>query len=162
MLRPGGKSLISVWAFEQELNRQKSNYLKESRIKQKHLHQTEDSKQSSCDALMRKNLSSSCSEESYKSLDVHVNRTPFEKQDLLVPWQKKDKCSDLNTSRENCVSGDCSVGEKKPKIVYHRFYHVFKEGELNELVQFISDARIIETYYDNGNWCVILEKTTAC
>ncbi|XP_072899981.1 probable tRNA methyltransferase 9B isoform X1 [Hemitrygon akajei] len=40
-----------------------------------------------------------------------------------------------------------------------RYYHVFKEGELIELIEkYTEDLKIIETYYDHANWCVIAEK----
>ena len=84
-------------------------------------------------------------DETFKSkLQVHVNRTEFKQQDLLVPWQLKGKSkpkengSDINT--------------------FHRFYHVFKKGELEALCAKISHCKVIHSYYDQGNWAVILEK----
>ena len=57
----------------------------------------------------------------------------FTQQDNLVPFQSK-------------VSG-----------VYYRFYHVYKSEELEEEV-LEAGGTIINSYYDNGNWCVILKK----
>ena len=159
MLQPGGKALISVWAFEQELNKQKSNYLKESRIRRKHLEKTNDSSDDT--SHDDKDICSYVSEQRCRSLEVHVNRTPFDKQDLLVPWHKKPRSCSLDTGNimvEKNDSGELSLGDKQSKPICHRFYHVFKEGELNELVQSVPNVRVIETYYDKGNWCVILEK----
>ena len=99
-------------------------------------------------------MSGSCLEQRANSLEVHVNRTHFDKQDLLVPWHKKPTSSD-----EKCGTGEeMSTKGNHSKPVFHRFYHVFKDGELNELVQHIPGARVTEAYYDKGNWCVILEK----
>jgi len=67
-------------------------------------------------------------------LPVHENRTNFTYSDMLVPWKKKD-------------------GER-----FLRYYHVFQEGELAKLCAEVSTALIKEVYYDQGNWCVILEK----
>ncbi|XP_069747747.1 probable tRNA methyltransferase 9B [Narcine bancroftii] len=40
-----------------------------------------------------------------------------------------------------------------------RYYHVFKQGELIELVEkYTEDLKVIQTYYDHANWCVIAEK----
>ncbi|XP_060572353.1 alkylated DNA repair protein alkB homolog 8-like isoform X2 [Ruditapes philippinarum] len=76
-----------------------------------------------------------------KKLEVHVNRTQFKQQDLLVPWQLKGK-------------------EKKSEssATFHRFYHVFQKGELESLCESVKNCSIIKSYYDQGNWAVILEK----
>ena len=71
-------------------------------------------------------------------LPVHENRTNFKHNDLLVPWKNK---SDEET--------------------FHRFYHVFEEGELESLMYEAlgKDKMEIESlFYDQGNWCVIFVK----
>ncbi|KAL6258325.1 hypothetical protein P5V15_010272 [Pogonomyrmex californicus] len=70
------------------------------------------------------------------TLPIHENGTNFAHNDMLVPWTKK--------------SGECHL----------RYYHVFEEGELAKLCTEISTVSIKEVYYDQGNWCVILEKCT--
>lgn len=91
------------------------------------------------------------------SVQVNIKREVFEQQDLFVPWKfrggKQDKTS---KDAENRTSGD--IDEQTTSNVYHRFYHVFKEGELLELCSRLSNAVTRETYYDRGNWCVVLEK----
>lgn len=74
-------------------------------------------------------------------LEVHVNRTQFKQQDLLVPWQQKSK--DKSSDRGN---------------TFHRFYHVFYKGELEELCESVPTCKVIKSFYDQGNWAVILEK----
>ena len=84
-------------------------------------------------------------DESFKSkLQVHVNRTEFKQQDLLVPWQLKGK------SKPKEVGSDVNT--------FHRFYHIFKKGELEALCAKIPHCKVIHRYYDQGNWAVILEK----
>ena len=117
ILRLYGQALIYVWALEQERNGVKSNYLTKK----------EDS--ISTDDISVDTSGTSC------GLPVHVNRTPFEAQDVLVPW--------------------CN---KKQAETHNRFYHVFKEKELIELVHTIPNAKVKESWYDKGNWCVIIEK----
>ena len=76
--------------------------------------------------------------ESNIRLPVHENRTNFKHNDLLVPWKNK-----------------------KDEETFHRFYHVFKKGELEDLVKkALGPSRIhIESlYYDQGNWCIIFQK----
>jgi len=74
--------------------------------------------------------------DSHLTLPIHENRTNFAHSDMLVPWKKK--------------SGECFL----------RYYHIFREGELAKLCMEISAALIKEVYYDQGNWCMILEKCT--
>lgn len=74
--------------------------------------------------------------EYHLTLPIHENRTNFSHSDMLVPWKKKS-------------------GEH-----FLRYYHVFREGELAKLCTEIPSASIRQMYYDQGNWCVILEKCT--
>lgn len=74
--------------------------------------------------------------EYHLTLPIHKNRTNFVHSDMLVPWKKK--------------SGE----------YFLRYYHVFREDELTKLCTEIPAASIKEVYYDQGNWCVILEKCT--
>lgn len=77
--------------------------------------------------------------EFFDGLPIHTNRTQFSHSDMLVPWKLKDETSDQ-------------------KETFLRFYHVFEENELVELCHKISSINVIDTYYDQGNWCVIFEK----
>ncbi|KAJ1525766.1 hypothetical protein ONE63_008971 [Megalurothrips usitatus] len=44
-------------------------------------------------------------------------------------------------------------------ITYHRYYHVFREGELDQLIErYAENLHIISSYYDHTNWCVVAEK----
>lgn len=72
----------------------------------------------------------------HTSLPVHSNRTEFKHQDLLVPWMSK------NDHRE-----------------YLRYCHVFREDEIEDLISQIDGIKIVKSYFDQGNWCVIFEKT---
>ncbi|XP_038055354.1 alkylated DNA repair protein alkB homolog 8-like [Patiria miniata] len=88
-------------------------------------------------------------------LSIHKNRTEFESQDMLVPWHlkkqpsKKDSCAPL---QENGPAGE----DDSP--VYHRFYHVFHEGELEELCGLVDRVEIKSSHYDQGNWGIVIRK----
>nr|CAD7443234.1 unnamed protein product [Timema bartmani] len=44
-------------------------------------------------------------------------------------------------------------------ITFHRYYHVFREGELDQLIErYVENLHIISSYYDHANWCVVAEK----
>ncbi|XP_031838004.2 tRNA (carboxymethyluridine(34)-5-O)-methyltransferase alkbh8 [Nomia melanderi] len=68
------------------------------------------------------------------TLPVHENRTTFMSTDMLVPWKRKGGGNFL------------------------RYYHVFEEGELLRLCSEVPAITIKHVYYDQGNWCVILQK----
>ena len=48
----------------------------------------------------------------------------------------------------------------KQSTVYHRYYHVFREGELEALIlKYFKDKLAIESkYYDHANWVVVCRK----
>ena len=50
-----------------------------------------------------------------------------------------------------------SVYSHSPQVLL-RYYHVFEEGELEELVKKVEDLVVVESYYDQGNWCSVLER----
>jgi hypothetical protein len=57
-----------------------------------------------------------------------------------------------------------SCVEESPQInpYNQRFYHVFRCGELERLIEEASKgvvgSRIVQSYYDHGNWCAIVQK----
>ena len=50
-----------------------------------------------------------------------------------------------------------SVCSHSPQVLL-RYYHVFEEGELEELVKKVEGLVVVESYYDQGNWCSVLER----
>lgn len=43
--------------------------------------------------------------------------------------------------------------------VYNRYYHLFRKGELEDLVTQTNKASIVQAGYDRDNWWCVLEKT---
>ncbi|XP_076233669.1 tRNA (carboxymethyluridine(34)-5-O)-methyltransferase ALKBH8 [Calliopsis andreniformis] len=87
--------------------------------------------------LNKKENKSLCTQKLRKyniELPVHENRTKFTYTDMLVPWKRKGGGNFL------------------------RYYHVFEENELLQLCLEVSAFRVEEQYYDQGNWCIILQK----
>lgn len=157
ILRVGGQVLVYVWALEQERGNVKSKYLKSSR--------TSAGKQDD-------KLPTASVDDRVPALPVHINRTAFEAQDVFVPWhlkkpaatkqQEQDKgkqraaekqADDLKQNDNQSGNTGCDVP------VLHRYYHTFVEGELEELCRTVDGVSIVDSYYDQGNWCVILKKT---
>lgn len=84
---------------------------------------------------------------SIPKLPIHENRTEFKYQDMLVPWKLKE-------SKINNEKLDTQVNPQ----IFLRYYHVFQEGELEQLCFKVEGVEIEKSFYDQGNWCVILKK----
>ncbi|XP_056140011.1 alkylated DNA repair protein alkB homolog 8 isoform X2 [Lampris incognitus] len=206
LLKPGGQALIYVWALEQEYKQKKSKYLKDCSKEHSGSQQLTDS------TLERSGVPGG-------TVSVHTNRTPFNSQDLLVPWHLKEgkaagvgkaansgkekmkgesqmtsdnSSSSAQVSATHSLSPDSktkfspglgsnqdtsprsdavqasSPQESKPKSgadggsnpasVFHRYYHVFQQGELEQLCDQVPGVKVQSSYHDQGNWCVILVK----
>ncbi|CAL8115940.1 unnamed protein product [Orchesella dallaii] len=71
-----------------------------------------------------------------KTLSLEDNE--YSRNDMLEPWVKH---------------------QEKKHTVHHRYYHVFNEGELEELITEIQPApTILEAYYEEGDWVVKFQK----
>lgn len=123
LLIQGGQFLVQVWAFEQEV--EKNNpYLKNKPTQ-------------SSGTETRVDIGNST------QIAIHRNRTPFEQQDLLVPFQTR---------------GSTSISDPESRSRQLRYYHLFKEKELDDIVDKIHSVRKLDSYYDCGNWCVVAER----
>jgi len=145
--RSGGLVLIYVWAVEQKLNNVPSHYIKGA-SQQKHS-SGKESKSVEC----TKNIDSSrceseCSQSVRNNIIVHKNRTEFEQQDVLVPWKMKTHQKERTNATE----------QNKQGSVFYRFYHVFKQQELEHLCCSLPECTIVKSYYDSGNWAIVLQK----
>ncbi|NXJ86335.1 ALKB8 protein, partial [Trogon melanurus] len=178
LLRPGGTALIYVWAMEQEYKNQKSKYLKEkngSKVKEEEIN-TGTAQRPLCDQVpdsTSRNSNSACSGRPHNDskaggrdakpvadsrLPVHTNRTSFHSQDLLVPWHLKGGTKKKGESVDTVLFPGGSKESQELSPVFHRYYHVFCEGELEASCRSVDCVRVQKSYYDQGNWCVILEK----
>ncbi|KAJ4432479.1 hypothetical protein ANN_21098 [Periplaneta americana] len=144
ILRPGGRALIYVWAKDQERHKTQSSYLRQDR---KNRRECDEQKH----PVIQDNTNTNVISKDFPSLPVHTNRTQFQYQDLLVPWKLKPEQKSEVESRTK--ESSC---EEVP--TFYRYYHVFEEGELEQLCQSVEGACVSRSYYDQGNWCVILEK----
>lgn len=132
-LTKDGLALIYVWSFEQDLGKPNA-YLKKSY------------QSGSSQTIENEQLENS-------KLPIHKNRTPFIQQDILVPFsvgKQKHGTSKSGLTQES--SEDAKID------TYLRYYHVFKRGELDSMIAEIPAVAIIDSYYDNGNWCLLFRK----
>ena len=46
----------------------------------------------------------------------------------------------------------------KRAVVFQRYCHVYRKGELRRIIDAVGGASVVEQYYDTGNWCVHVVK----
>lgn len=136
ILRPSGRALIYVWAKNQAL-KTKSSYLRQNK---------KNNRKEFDEEPLTTAAANECTQ-SANGLPVHTNRTQFVHQDILVPWKLK-----TTIDKSNAESVE-SWGH-----TFLRYYHVFEENELETLCAEIDGISIRKSYYDQGNWCAIIEK----
>lgn len=94
------------------------------------------------------------------------------KQDFMVPWNLDKRFAQPKAKKQE--NGDSNVAEVEPEeeknekktatkgepIVVQRYCHMFKEGELEQLVALAGNAQVEEHYYDESNWAVVLRRVS--
>jgi len=71
---------------------------------------------------------------------------------------KNTKVCPIHTSRTEFQQADCLVSWTKPDEKHLRYYHVFVQNELEHILSHINHVKILNSYNDDGNWCVIFMK----
>ena len=153
ILKIGGRALITVWAKEQKYKEKESFYISTQKKESEAVEPKEN--------LVKDNES-----------NIHKFGKEFQKKDLFVSWNYNPKTStktkqknsnsiseELKSSQSIDESGH-KEDEKPPESkVYLRYYHVFENQELEDLFKTVHNVKIVESFYEQGNWCVIYEKT---
>jgi len=87
---------------------------------------------------------------------------------MLVPWhlKKNTQVAKQQDHERNTVTVDgcmaatpAESSDAKNSEILHRYYHLFVEGELAWLCELVVGVRIVNNYYDQGNWCIVIERT---
>ncbi|KAL3267018.1 hypothetical protein HHI36_011165 [Cryptolaemus montrouzieri] len=102
--------------------------------------------------------SGGCKNQFKRDKRITSSASSLESSAKKMPNCAKGKILDSNsfsgTSQESLISENMG-GE----ITYHRYYHVFKEGELDQLIEkYVENLHIISSYYDHASWCIVAEK----
>ncbi|KAF2069157.1 hypothetical protein CYY_009526 [Polysphondylium violaceum] len=115
----------------------------------------------------------------------------YENQDVMVPWlfqnqfnmdnnnssssssSSNDNNRDIDINNENKKNekenNDTDTPKKTESIqksgtkyeVFHRYYHLFEQGEFESIVGEISNAEIIENNLDHDNYYCFIKKTSS-
>jgi len=114
--------------------------------------------------------------------EVSRSRHRFEAQDVLVPWKyrtpgvRKQKrrggkgpveadsaASDSDGAAAEASGQQQQQQQQQPEWkeeleVQQRYCHVYKEGELLELLADVPELEVVESYFDTGNWCAVARR----
>jgi SAM-dependent methyltransferase len=111
------------------------------------------------------------------------SRRRFAANDVFVPFNAQpkylDKVSQESKAKENGVPtlssteelnpsksvaelysevySNADYDERKGLVVFQRYCHLYREGEMEEIVSEVSGVRLIESGYESGNHFVILQ-----
>lgn len=95
------------------------------------------------------------------------NKT-FGQQDVLVPWNMEKKYveqileqaeDETKEKIKSMISESPEVTKQnKEYIVFQRYYHVFRSGELTQLVKKFPNLEVGPEEFDHANWTVVCTK----
>lgn len=78
-------------------------------------------------------------------------------QDTLVRWNMPRRYE-----HEGMRDGpEPAEVEGRDEVQYERYYHMFREGELEELVGLARGLELVEGYYDHQNWAAVVRRCAA-
>lgn len=98
-------------------------------------------------------------ETSSSSVD-RLGRDPDYKQDVLSEMPSGANPGNNISYHKKDSEPESSILKSEPSSphIFHRYYHVFQQGELEQLCELVAGVKVVNSYHDQGNWCVILEK----
>ncbi|GMT20910.1 hypothetical protein PFISCL1PPCAC_12207, partial [Pristionchus fissidentatus] len=130
LLRVGGRACVTVWSLEQG----QSEYAK---MRENREENGEEKKKEEKEK----------EKEDGGRLLVHDGRA-FVQQDLLVPWTVAGKEARKKKEEDDTVEEE----------TFLRFYHVFCEGELGELVESVDGLKLESVELEQGNYVAVFER----
>lgn len=95
------------------------------------------------------------SSEETNSRAILTRQRASTREPLGMKTESVDTSTISRTTSQDSLSSERGDGS----ITYHRYYHVFRENELNSLIHdFLGNLHVISSFYDHTNWCIIAEK----
>eukprot|EP00730_Choanoeca_flexa_P020073 TRINITY_DN9812_c0_g1_i1.p1 TRINITY_DN9812_c0_g1~~TRINITY_DN9812_c0_g1_i1.p1 ORF type:complete len:316 (+),score=39.22 TRINITY_DN9812_c0_g1_i1:541-1488(+) len=91
------------------------------------------------------------------------SKRAFPDQDVLVPWCHLNP--ELEAGHQEVADAAETAAQtgsqaSSEPTVYQRYCHVYKQGELEELLdQTGYNMQVLRSFYDKSNWCVVARKT---
>ncbi|KAG2392558.1 hypothetical protein C9374_011283 [Naegleria lovaniensis] len=85
------------------------------------------------------------------------SKRKFQSQDVFVPWKLQAKY--LSHGEEQDDDNESQPPIEDNEVTIKRYCHVYKQGELDELLLTkVKGVDIVDSYFDTGNWCLLVRK----
>uniref|UniRef100_A0A0K8UMG1 Putative methyltransferase KIAA1456 n=1 Tax=Bactrocera latifrons TaxID=174628 RepID=A0A0K8UMG1_BACLA len=86
--------------------------------------------------------------------EIKVQHESKETEKSLQNRQSTESWGNSNSS-----AGSLESPSQGGSTTHHRYYHVFREGELDALINHhVASLHIVSSYYERSSWCVVAEK----
>lgn len=90
--------------------------------------------------------------------EISANRRP-----RLQPRSSTAASTESRQSGDSWAHSNSTASLDSPSVggssTHHRYYHVFREGELDALINHhVASLHIVSSYYERASWCVVAEK----
>jgi ubiquinone/menaquinone biosynthesis C-methylase UbiE len=82
-------------------------------------------------------------------------------EEIVGEQTSQDDTSASSVTQVTKSESECQSSTPSPPTTLHRYFHVFRSGELEQLIeQNIQDLHVINSYYNERatSWCVVVEK----
>ena len=86
-----------------------------------------------------------------------------DEQDVLVPWVTQKKLSKGTNKSSLRDQSDQGTGVEAPvveKTVNYRYYHLYRQGELEQDIGEVPGCVISKAGYEKDNWWAIIRKNS--
>lgn len=137
VLRVGGRGVIYAWAHEQKANSKR---------------QFEENRQ---DFMVPWNLDRRFAKPAQQEKKANGGGNA-----AAETQRQEDAVGELETVESAPSSTPSAESKKSEPIVVQRYCHMFKEGEVEQLVAMAGNAEVEDHYYDESNWAVVLRRVS--
>ena len=159
VLRVGGELLVTAWAQEQEGDSRRRfdtqdvlvpwtlpQQWQEGHERKEDEKQQQSSGQSAEGGAEEQQVADGNG--SPRSSSEEVKRVPREKKRYRTAEERKEAARREEERR------------RESDLIVHRYCHVYVEGELEALLSRLPSCRLLDRYYDKGNWVMCVQKTS--
>ncbi|XP_037814437.1 uncharacterized protein LOC119605413 [Lucilia sericata] len=115
---------------------------------------TNQTKNEKCDSLDDKEDEATTTKKSSGEETTITNNTTTTSNTMQNRNQSTESWEHSNSSTTSLDSPS-----QGGATTHHRYYHVFREGELDALINHhVASLHIVSSYYERASWCVVAEK----
>jgi len=106
-------------------------------------------------AIQTGEMTSASSSASLTPSPIH----PYNPTQLVADSGEENGLNSSTSSKSSLAGSSSNFFDDHLNRNNKRFYHVFRQDELDDLIRtYCVDLRIYDSYYDHGNWCICAQK----